>query len=58
VAGHDDDDDIVQGIVLMRPARDVADPEGVLAESGASTSPICCRRLRIERIYDRSSWST
>ena len=45
VAGHDDDDDIVQGIVLMRRgARDPADPaRASRRRSTASTSRTCCR---------------
>ncbi len=57
IAGQNDDDDIVQGIVLMRRgAETMPTLTGVLAEvdkinSGGVLPP----GIRIERIYDRSS---
>jgi heavy metal efflux system protein len=57
IAGQDDDDDIVQGIVLMRRgAETLPTLTGVLAEvdkiNGMGVLP---PGVRIERIYDRSA---
>ena len=56
IAGQDDDDDIVQGIVLMRRgARDAAHLNGVLAEvERINAGDVLPPGVQIERIYDRS----
>jgi len=56
IAGHDNDDDIVQGIVLMRRgARSVPTIRRVEAEVGRiNGSGILPPGVHIERIYDRS----
>ena len=56
VAGHDDDDDIVQGIVLMRRgAETLPTLKGVLAEvERINRSNLLPPGVRITRIYDRS----
>ena len=56
VAGHDDDDDIVQGIVLMRRgAETLPTLKGVLAEvERINRSNLLPPGVRIQRIYDRS----
>src|SRR6478736_1920945 len=57
VAGHDDDDDIVQGIVLMRRgAKTMQTLRGVEAEvDRINSSDLLPPGVRIERIYDRSA---
>src|SRR5471030_517272 len=57
IAGQNDDDDIVQGIVLMRRgAQTLPTLTGVLAEvDKINTSNILPPGVRIERIYDRSA---
>ncbi|SJZ93433.1 cobalt-zinc-cadmium resistance protein CzcA [Enhydrobacter aerosaccus] len=56
IAGQNDDDDIVQGIVLMRRgAETLPTLTGVLAEvKKINASGILPPGVRIERIYDRS----
>jgi len=56
IAGQDNDDDIVQGIVLMRRgAETLPTLSGVLAEVDKINSPdLLPPGVRIERIYDRS----
>ncbi|MBS0519371.1 MAG: efflux RND transporter permease subunit [Proteobacteria bacterium] len=56
IAGQNDDDDIVQGIVLMRRgAETLPTLAGVLAEvQKINASGILPPGVRIERIYDRS----
>ncbi|MCA0302600.1 MAG: CusA/CzcA family heavy metal efflux RND transporter [Proteobacteria bacterium] len=56
VAGHDDDDDIVQGIVLMRRgAKTMQTLRAVEAEvERINGSDLLPPGVRIERIYDRS----
>jgi heavy metal efflux system protein len=56
VAGHDDDNDIVQGIVLMRRgAETLPTLKGVLAEvERINRSNLLPPGVRIQRIYDRS----
>ena len=57
IAGQNDDDDIVQGIVLMRRgAETLPTLQGVLAEvEKINNSGILPPGVRIERIYDRSA---
>ena len=57
IAGQNDDDDIVQGIVLMRRgAETLPTLTGVLAEvDKINNSGILPPGVRIERIYDRSA---
>src|SRR5712664_586961 len=57
IAGQSDDDDIVQGIVLMRRgAETLPTLTGVLAEvEKINNSSILPPGVRIERIYDRSA---
>jgi cobalt-zinc-cadmium resistance protein CzcA len=57
IAGQNDDDDIVQGIVLMRRgAQTLPTLTGVLAEvDKINNSGILPPGVRIERIYDRSA---
>jgi cobalt-zinc-cadmium resistance protein CzcA len=57
IAGQNDDDDIVQGIVLMRRgAETMPTLSGVLAEvDKINSSGVLPPGVRIERIYDRSS---
>jgi len=57
IAGQNDDDDIVQGIVLMRRgAETMPTLSGVLAEvDRINSSNVLPPGVRIERIYDRSS---
>ncbi|MFI5001185.1 MAG: efflux RND transporter permease subunit [Reyranellales bacterium] len=57
IAGQNDDDDIVQGIVLMRRgAQTLPTLQGVLAEvDRINSSGILPPGVRIERIYDRSA---
>ena len=57
IAGQNDDDDIVQGIVLMRRgAETLPTLTGVLAEvEKINNSGILPPGVRIERIYDRSA---
>ena len=57
IAGQDDDDDIVQGIVLMRRgAETLPTLSGVLAEvERINSSDVLPPGVRIERIYDRSA---
>jgi cobalt-zinc-cadmium resistance protein CzcA len=57
IAGQNDDDDIVQGIVLMRRgAQTLPTLTGVLAEvEKINASGILPPGVRIERIYDRSA---
>jgi cobalt-zinc-cadmium resistance protein CzcA len=57
IAGQDDDDDIVQGIVLMRRgAQTLPTLRGVLAEvEKINSSGILPPGVRIARIYDRSA---
>jgi cobalt-zinc-cadmium resistance protein CzcA len=57
IAGQNDDDDIVQGIVLMRRgAETMPTLSGVLAEvDKINASGVLPPGVRIERIYDRSS---
>src|SRR5215813_7358036 len=57
IAGQDDDDDIVQGIVLMRRgAETLPTLAGVLAEvERINSSDVLPPGVRIERIYDRSA---
>jgi len=57
IAGQNDDDDIVQGIVLMRRgAETMPTLSGVLAEvDRINNANILPPGVRIERIYDRSS---
>src|SRR5476649_2386194 len=57
IAGQNDDDDIIQGIVLMRRgAQTLPTLTGVLAEvDKINTSGILPPGVRIERIYDRSA---
>jgi cobalt-zinc-cadmium resistance protein CzcA len=57
IAGQNDDDDIVQGIVLMRRgAQTLPTLQGVLAEvKKINKSGILPPGVRIERIYDRSA---
>jgi cobalt-zinc-cadmium resistance protein CzcA len=56
IAGHDDDDDIVQGIVLMRRGEEsMPTIERVKAEvDKINAAGILPPGVRIERIYDRS----
>jgi cobalt-zinc-cadmium resistance protein CzcA len=56
VAGHDNDDDIVQGIVLMRRgAKTMQTLRGVEAEvDRINNSDLLPPGVKIERIYDRS----
>src|SRR5882672_10061516 len=56
VAGHDDDDDIVQGIVLMRRgAETLPTLKAVLAEvRRINSSDLLPPGVRIQRVYDRS----
>lgn len=56
IAGKDDDDDIVQGIVLMRRGeKSMPSIQRVKAEvDNINTSNILPPGVRIERIYDRS----
>jgi cobalt-zinc-cadmium resistance protein CzcA len=56
VAGHDDDDDIVQGIVLMRRgAETLPTLRGVEKEvDRINRSDLLPPGVRIERVYDRS----
>jgi cobalt-zinc-cadmium resistance protein CzcA len=56
IAGQNDDDDIVQGTVLMRRgAQTLPTLQGVLAEvAKINSSGILPPGVRIERIYDRS----
>jgi len=56
IAGQDNDDDIVQGIVLMRRgAETLPTLSGVLAEvDKINSSDLLPPGVRIERIYDRS----
>ena len=56
IAGQDNDDDIVQGIVLMRRgAETMPTLMGVLAEvDKINSSDVLPPGVRIERIYDRS----
>ena len=56
IAGQDNDDDIVQGIVLMRRgAETMPTLMGVLAEvEKINSSDVLPPGVRIERIYDRS----
>src|ERR1700720_4202301 len=55
IAGQDQDDDIVQGIVLMRRGGQSAPhiTSGEQPVAGATQSPILLPGVRIERIYDR-----
>src|SRR5579864_7787067 len=57
IAGQDDSDDIVQGIVLMRRgAQTLPTLQGVLQEvDKINSSGILPPGVRIERIYDRSA---
>jgi cobalt-zinc-cadmium resistance protein CzcA len=57
IAGQDNDDDIVQGIVLMRRgAETMPTLTGVLAEvDKINSSDILPPGVRVERIYDRSA---
>ncbi|TMJ25376.1 MAG: efflux RND transporter permease subunit, partial [Alphaproteobacteria bacterium] len=57
IAGQNEDDDIVQGIVLMRRgAETLPTLQGVLAEVGRiNTTNILPPGVRIERVYDRST---
>src|SRR5215475_11304286 len=57
IAGQDNDDDIVQGIVLMRRgAETLPTLAGVLAEvDRINSSDVLPPGVRIERIYDRSA---
>ena len=57
IAGQNDDDDIVQGIVLMRRAAETMPTlTGVLAEvDRINKGNVLPPGLRIERIYDRSA---
>ena len=57
IAGHNDDDDIVQGIVLMRRgAETLPTLTGVLAEvEKINSSGMLPPGVHIERIYDRSA---
>src|SRR5260370_12288952 len=57
IAGQDNDDDIVEGIVLMlRGAETMPTLTGVLAEvDKINSSDILPPGVRIERIYDRST---
>jgi cobalt-zinc-cadmium resistance protein CzcA len=57
IAGQNDDDDIIQGIVLMRRGAETTPTlQGVLAEvEKINTSNILPPGVRIERIYDRSA---
>src|SRR5207247_2758118 len=57
IAGQDNDDDIVQGIVLMRHgAETLPTLSGVLAEvERINSSDVLPPGVRIERIYDRSA---
>jgi heavy metal efflux system protein len=57
IAGQNDDDDIVQGIVLMRRgAKTMPTLTGVLAEvEKINSSGVLPPGVRIERIYDRSA---
>src|SRR4051812_4912351 len=57
IAGQNDDDDIVQGIVLMRRgAETLPTLNGVLAEvEKINSSGVLPPGVRIERIYDRSA---
>ncbi|HUI58956.1 MAG TPA: CusA/CzcA family heavy metal efflux RND transporter [Steroidobacteraceae bacterium] len=56
IAGHDDDDDVVEGIVLMRRGeQSMPTIERVKAEVDTiNSSGILPPGVRIERIYDRS----
>jgi len=56
IAGQDDDDDIVEGIVLMRRGQEsMPTIEGVKAEvEKINTSNVLPPGVHIERIYDRS----
>ena len=56
IAGHDDDDDVVEGIVLMRRGeQSMPTIERVKAEVDAiNSSGILPPGVKIERIYDRS----
>ena len=57
IAGQNDDDDIIQGIVLMRRGAETTPTlQGVLAEvEKINASSILPPGVRIERIYDRSA---
>ena len=57
IAGQNDDDDVVQGIVLMRRgAETLPTLTGVLAEvEKINSSGVLPPGVRVERIYDRSS---
>jgi cobalt-zinc-cadmium resistance protein CzcA len=57
IAGQDNDDDIVQGVVLMRRgAETLPTLTGVLAEvEKINSSNVLPPGVRIERIYDRSA---
>ncbi len=57
IAGQNEDDDIIQGIVLMRRgAETMPTLQGVLAEvAKINASNILPPGVRIERIYDRSA---
>jgi cobalt-zinc-cadmium resistance protein CzcA len=57
IAGQDNDDDIVQGVVLMRRgAETLPTLRGVLAEvEKINASGVLPPGVRIERIYDRSA---
>src|SRR5476649_2803841 len=57
IAGQNDDDDIIQGIVLMRRGAETTPTlQGVLAEvDKINTSNLLPPGMRIERIYDRSA---
>jgi len=57
IAGHDDDDDIVEGIVLMRRGQEsMPTIEGVKAEvKNINNSNILPPGVRIEPIYDRTN---
>jgi cobalt-zinc-cadmium resistance protein CzcA len=57
IAGQDGDDDVVQGIVLMRRgAQTLPTLQGVLAEvDKINTGGLLPPGVRIERIYDRSA---
>jgi cobalt-zinc-cadmium resistance protein CzcA len=56
IAGHDDDDDVVEGIVLMRRGQEsMPTIERVKAEvERINASSILPPGVRVERIYDRS----
>ncbi len=55
IAGHDGDDDVVEGIVLMRRGQQsMPTIERVQAEVEAINSGVLPPGVRIERLYDRS----